>query len=127
MSLRAQANEDLKEILNDGDTGGVDCVITSPAGLTASFKVSHNDVHVAFDPGTGEMVTGRQASVAVITSELIAEGFDSIEGVADSSSAPWLATVSDVEGRSGVFKVAATHPDATLGLTVLILEFYEVA
>ena len=125
MSLRDIANADLRGIMNDPVTGGVDCTLTSLAGATAEFKTFHNDIHMQIDPGTGEIVTGRQSTVAVLTNELIDEGFDDIRGIADTDSKPWLATVSDVLGREGTFKVVETYPDASLGLVVLFLEFWE--
>lgn len=84
----------------------------------------HTDIHQTIDPGTGEVVTGRQASVAVLTNELVDAGFEDIHGVADADSAPWLVMVPDVLGRPGVFKVAETYPDAAMGLIILVLENY---
>lgn len=125
MSLRDIANADLKEIINDPDTGGIDCVLTSPAGSTASFKVLFSDIYQSIDPGTGEIVTGRQSHISVLTNELITAGFDDIRGISDTDSRPWLATVTDALGRSSTHKVFDSYPDSTIGLTVLMLEFYD--
>lgn len=125
MSLRDIANADMREIMNDAVTGGVDCTLTNPSGSTASFKVFFNDIHQAIDPGTGEIITGRQSSIAVLTNELITAGFDGIEGVVDSDAKPWLATIADANGRSSTHKIAESYPDASIGLTVLLLEFWE--
>ena len=125
MSLRDIANTDLKEIMNDSETGGIDCTLTSPSGSTASFKVLFNDIYQSIDPGTGEIVTGRQSHISVLTDELITEGFDDIRGISDTDSRPWLATITDALGRSSTHKVSESYPDATIGLTVLMLEFYE--
>lgn len=124
MSLRDIANADLQEIMNADETGGVTCTLTDPDSNTAEFKVFFNDIHQTIDPGTGEIVTGRLSSIAVLTNELIAEGFDGIRGIADSSSRPWLVTTTDALGRSVTHKVAETYPDASIGLTVLLLELY---
>ena len=124
MSLRDIANADLQEIMNADETGGVACTITDPSGATADFKVFFNDIHQAIDPGTGEIVTGRFSTIAVLTNELIDEGFDGIRGIADSSSRPWLVTITDALSRSVTHKVAETYPDASIGLTVLFLELY---
>lgn len=125
MSLRDIANADLREIMNDTVTGGVGCTITSPAGATATFKTFFNDIHQSIDPGTGEIITGRQSSVAVLINELIDAGFDDIRGVVDSDSKPWLVTIADALGREATHKVAESYPDASIGLTVLLLEFWE--
>lgn len=124
MSLRDIANVDLREILNADETGGVQCTITSPLGAQAQFKVFFNDIHQTIDPGTGEVITGRLSSIAVLTNELIDESFDGIRGIAAASSRPWLVTITDALGRSMTHKVAETYPDASLGLTVLLLELY---
>ena len=132
MNLRAIAHEDLKEILNDTDTGGVDITITSPALAEFDFKAFSNDIHAAFDPNTGQTVTGRQCSVAVLISELITAGFynntnreDDIRGVVDKTSKPWLVTATDVNGIQGTFKVVETFPDNGAGLMPMLLEVYE--
>ena len=125
MALRDIANADLREIVNDDDTGGVDCVITDPNGATASFKVFYNDIHQSIDPGTGDIVTGRQSTIAVLINELIDEGFDGIEGVVDSDSKPWLVTISDANGVSYTHKVAESYPDNSIGIMVLMLEIWE--
>lgn len=124
MSLRDIANADLQEILNADETGGVACTITDPSGAQAQFKVFFNDIHQAIDPDTGEVVTGRLSSIAVLTNELIDEGFDGIHGIAKASSRPWLATITDALGRSMTHKIAETFPDASIGLTLLVLEAY---
>lgn len=125
MSLRDTANADLRDILNSDDTGGVLCIITAPDESFEEFRVFHNDIQQSVDPGTGEVVTGRQSSIAVLTNELIDGGFEGIRGVADAESRPWLVTITDVVGRSDTFKVCESFPDNSIGLTVLLLEFYE--
>ena len=125
MSLQAIAHPDLIEIVNDDETGGVDGVITSPAGETEDFKLLSSDIHQAIDPGTGEIVTGRMVSAAVLTSELLTAGFDDIRGVVNSTSRPWLVTFDDVLGRSYTLKVAESYPDNSAGLTPLMLEAYD--
>ena len=124
MSLRDIAHADTIEIMNDPDVGGDLCTITSPVGLSESFRVMSNDIHLSIDPGTGETVMGRQSSVAVLISELIDAGFNGIRGVADSSSKPWLVDIADVNGIAGQFKVTEHHPDNTAGLMILVLELY---
>ena len=125
MSLREIANADLKEIVNDPETGGDECTITSPAGGQETFSVLNNDIELSIDPDTGQMVTGRQATIAVLINELVTAGFDKIRGIADSSGKPWLVDIGDVKGVAGKFKVIQNIPDSTIGLMVLILESYK--
>jgi len=124
MSLRSVAHEDLNEILNDPSSGGWPVVITPPVGSAVSFQCWANDIHLTMDPGTGELVAGRQASIALLNRELISAGFDRIGGIADPSSKPWVAQIEDINGRPYTFKVVETYPDNGAGLTVLFLEVY---
>lgn len=124
MSLRDIANDDLKEIINDTETGGDIATITSPAGVPLPFRVLSNDIHLSIDEETGQAVTGRQSTIAVLINELIAASFDGIRGVAATDSKPWVVDTTDVNGVAGKFKVAESVPDNGAGLMVLILEVY---
>jgi hypothetical protein len=127
MSLRDEAHNDLIEIIHsDGDL----CTITNPALNSASFHCLSNDIHLSIDPGTGTIVTGRQASITVLIADLLAVerpiiGFEKICGVADSNSRPWVVEMEDVNGRTGRFKVIESHPDRGAGLMTLCLEIYQ--
>ena len=125
MSLRGTAHADLIEIMNDTETGGDLCTIISPEGRSENFRTLSNDIHLSIDPGTGETVTGRQCSVAVLISELMAAGFSGIRGIADLKSKPWVVETTDVNGIQGKFKVAEHHPDNSAGLMILFLEIYK--
>jgi hypothetical protein len=125
MSLRGEAHLDLIEIMNDEETGGDLCTITSPAGAFHVFRVFGNDIHLAIDPGTGQYVTGRQSSISVLISELLAVGFEVIRGIADKDSRPWVVDTVDVNGIPGKFKVSESNPDNGAGLNTLFLELYE--
>jgi hypothetical protein len=124
MSLRDTAHADLIEIFSDPENVDT-CTITSPAGAFENFRVLSNDIHLSIDPGTGETVTGRQCSMAVLISELMAAGFDEIHGVAESDSKPWVVDAIDVNGIPDKFKVMETYPDRGAGLIILILELYK--
>jgi len=124
MSLRATAAADIQNIVRDASTGGDEIVITSPAGAVATVHGFTSDVHLSIDPGTGEMVSGRKASVAVLIADLVTESFQDIHGVAESTSRPWLVTMTDANGTETTFKVVETNPDASSGLTILFLEEY---
>jgi hypothetical protein len=126
MSLRGEAHLDLIEIMNDEETGGDLCTITSPAGNFHTFRVFGNDIHLAIDPGTGQYVTGRQSSISVLISDLLAVGFDGIRCIADENSRPWVVDTVDVNGIPGKFKVSESNPDNGSGLNTLFLERYEV-
>jgi hypothetical protein len=125
MGLRSDAYLDLQEIVHDTVSGGYPCTITSPGGTSVSFQCFSNDIHVSVDPGTGDTVTERRVTVSVLISDLIAEGFDSIRGVPDTTSRPWTADINDIDGRPGTYKVVESYPDRGIGMMVLLLERYE--
>jgi hypothetical protein len=125
MSLRGEAYLDLIGIIHDEDTGGDLITITSPDGSQEDFRALSNDIHLSIDPGTGDVVTGRQASVTVLISDLIASGFQDIRGIPDSNSRPWVVTAVDANDVSTNFKVIESHPDRGMGSMTLFLETYE--
>ncbi len=120
--LRQIAKQDLRDIMSDVTGFLWPCTITNPEGDSVDFDCRSNDIWFKLDPGTGEIVTARQATVTVLTSELADAGFSDICGIAESTSKPWLVTVEDIDGTSAKYKVSETYPDRTLGLMVCILE-----
>jgi hypothetical protein len=125
LSIRDTAHLVLDEIMNDDEIGGDPCTITSPVGFTLPFRAFNTDIHLSIDPGTDQQVTGRQSSIAVMISELMAVGFESICGIPDRTSRPWVVTIADVNGIDRTFKVASTAPDYSAGMMILFLEAYQ--
>lgn len=129
MSLRVLAEQDLGVIL-EGDAYGFrwPITVTDPDGLTDSTLYGFSDdISQTIDPGTGELVSGRLASVALRISTLITAGFTELpRGIVDSSSKPWVVVFNDINGTAHTFKVRQSNPDRALGMTVCILEAYEL-
>ena len=126
MSLRALATADLRNILEDEDTGfGWPVTVKDPTGKTDSFVGFSNDISQVIDPDTGLAVSGRLASVGISTTTLTEKGFDLPVGIADSGSKPWLVTFDDIGGNSFTFKVSKSSPDRALGLIICLLELYQ--
>lgn len=125
MPLRNTQQADLREIMHDTDSGGIECSITSPSGASETFMVFHSDIHEMVDPGTGAVFSGRRVRVSLVISDLIAAGFGGIRGVEQSDATPWIVTVSDANGVIGTFKVAKTLPSNSLGMMPIELEVYE--
>lgn len=125
MSLRETTHAALKEIMNDAEIGGDVITITSPAGVSHDFKSFTNDIFQSIDPGTGQIISGRVCTVSVLISELIAVEFDTIQGIPDETSRPWVAETTDVNGRTYKFKICETHPDNGAGLVLCFLEVYQ--
>ena len=126
MNLRQQAEADLGFILEDSATGfGWPITVTDPNGTSSPLTGSSNDISQVVDPETGQVVSGRSASVALRVASLFEAGFNSLPvGIADRSSKPWLIAFNDINGNAHTFKVIQSNPDRTLGLVTCILEAY---
>ena len=116
--LRQQAFDDLNSIFSDESSAVWPVTITDPDGVTKSFDARVKDVHQQIDPGTGEVITGRQVSVVVSLLSLLDAGFLGIRGIPDALLKPWVVEFEDIIGRSGRYKIVETFPDNILGLMV---------
>lgn len=126
MNLRQQAETDLQFILEDSASGfGWSITVTDPNGLSSPLTGSSNDISQVVDPETGQVVSGRSASVALRATSLFEAGFNSLPvGIADRNSKPWIIQFDDINGNSHTFKVIQSNPDRTLGIVTCILETY---
>jgi len=118
------AEGDLGSILEDSSTGfGWDITVTDPDSFSYEMKGYSNDISQIVDPDTGQIVSGRSASVALRISSLILAGFSSIPvGVIDSYSKPWLIEFNDINSNSYTFKVIQSNPDRSIGMVTCLLE-----
>jgi len=128
MNLRQQAEADLAFILEDNATGfGWPITVTAPDGTSSPLTGSSNDISQVVDPETGQVVSGRSASVALRVASIFEAGFNSLPvGVTDKNSKPWLVAFDDINGNPYTFKVIQSNPDRTLGLITCILEAFVV-
>lgn len=125
MSLRELAESDLAGIVEDGVTGfGWGIILTAPDKQTTTMTGLSNDISQVIDPGTGMVISGSAASVALRLSTLDAAGIGRPVGIADSGSKPWIVQFLDINGSAYTFKVKSSDPDRALGLLVCILEAY---
>lgn len=127
MGLREQAERDLSFIVEDADNGfGWSITLTDPSGHSAALVGLSNDIAQAIDPGTGMLVSGRVASVALRISTLKEKGFTELpKNIEDSSRKPWVVVFDDIGGESHKFKVCEGNPDRSIGLVTCQLEGYE--
>jgi len=126
VGIRELAESDLGAILEDSATGfGWPITLTDPSGVSnANLTGFSNDISQVIDPDTGQVVSGRTASVSLRLSTLITAGFGMPRGVADQTSKPWLVTFNDINGTSHTFKITNADPDRALGVVVCMLENY---
>jgi hypothetical protein len=125
MGLRDLAEADLGRILEDAETGfGYPITLTDPAGSVLALTGFSNDIAQVIDPDTGQVVSGRLASVALRISTITAAGLGLPRGIANSSSKPWIVDFNDLLGNPHKFKVFQSNPDRTIGMITLILESY---
>lgn len=129
MNLRLLAEKDFGRILEDTSAGfGWPVVLTSPEGVSAPLLGLTNDIAVAVDPDTGELISGRSATVTVRIAKIREAGFDeNPRGVSSRNSKPWTVLFKDINGIPIIFKVMRTNPDRTIGGIVMILESYKRA
>jgi len=126
MGLRQIAQADLKAILEDDVNGfGWPITVTDPSNVSASMKGHSNDIGQMIDPETGQLVSGRLASVTLMMSSLADAGLGIPVGITNSSQRPWRVTFDDIDGVSHTFKVTNTMPDRTVGNVVCLLELWQ--
>lgn len=124
--LRDTAKADAKSILNDDERGfGWPITVTDPDGETANLIGFSNDVAEVIDPDTGQIISGRVASVALVISDLTDAGLGLPEAIANADDKPWVIAFNDINGNSFTFKVKRSNPDRALGVITCVLEFYE--
>lgn len=123
MGLREQAEADLGGILEDKNRGfGWAITVTDPDGNYADLVGFSDDISQLIDPETGQVVSGRLASVVLRISSLTADGLGLPVGISDASLKPWVVVFDDIGGTSHTFKVQQSNPDRALGVVSCILE-----
>ena len=126
MSLRQLAETDLGVILEDSVTGfGWLITVTDPSGNAQPLTGFSDDIAQVIDPDTGQVLSGRLASVALRISSLTTAGLGLPQGTADATQKPWLIAFNDINGNAFTFKVMQSNPDRALGLVSCILELYQ--
>lgn len=126
MSLRQLAETDLGVILEDSVTGfGWPITVTDPSGNAQPLTGFSDDIAQVIDPDTGQVLSGRLASVALRISSLTTAGLALPQGIADATQKPWLIAFDDINGNGFTFKVMQSNPDRALGLVSCILELYQ--
>ncbi len=124
--LRQLAQKDLGKILEDETQGwGWPIVVTNPLGVSVKLSGRTNDIAEMINVDTGQIVSGRFASVTIRIALLIEKGLSIPEAISDVSDKPWLIKFDDINGNSTTFKVARSSPDRTLGQVTCILELYQ--
>lgn len=125
MSLRAQAALDLISILSDETSGFAWPIsLTNPDGVTVELTGFSTDIGQTINPETGQVVSGRQASVALATAALLALDIGVPRGVSDSAQKPWVVRFADIHGVPQTYKVQEAMPDRALGIVTCMLETY---
>ena len=128
MGLREVAEADLEFMLEvDSDGFAWPISLTDPAGTTVSMQGFSNDVAQVVDPDTGQVFSGRTASIALRIASIYAAlpGSGLPESIEDASSKPWVVAFDDIHGLAYTFKVEQSNPDRTLGVVTCVLEQYE--
>jgi len=126
VSLADIAAVDVQLILNDEVTGGSLIALQSPDGRVAELRGNKRDIAHAVDPETGKTVSARTVSVALSMHDLALVNMAPTRELDAATKKPWVVTFAETVGAiAQTFIVAESIPDRTLGVLVLILEFYE--
>lgn len=127
MGLRETFVADAREFLNDRDEGfGWDVTVVAPDATEANLTGFTADIGTTIEPETGEMVSGRRASVALHILDLQDADLGIPVNVPDAAGMPWVVRFLDFDGvtlRS--YKVIDTMPDRAIGVVVCILESFQ--
>jgi hypothetical protein len=126
MGLRADAEQDMREIHEDLDDFGWPVTVIDPSGFSASLVGLSNDVEGSIDPETGMLISGRSASVSLPMQSITNAGLGIPVGISDPNSRPWVVVFDDILGTSRTFKVTKHAPDYSLGNVLLTIEGYSV-
>ena len=127
MGLREDVEQDMREIHEDTDDFGWEFFITAPSGQTHVDPLYGltNDIAQVIDPDTGQVVSGRSASISIPMQSLYDAGFTELpRGISSTASRPWIVSFDDITGNNWVFKVSQSNPDRGIGNLVLMLEIY---
>ena len=104
MSLRLMAEQDLSFILEDTLGFGWQITLVNPEQQQLILTGFSNDISNMIDVDTGQVVSGRMASVAIRISTILSSNFALPFGVSDTSSKPWLVKFKDINGNNHTFK-----------------------
>lgn len=125
MSLRELAVADAHAIATDESAFGWPITVTDPAGTSATLTGLSNDISQVIDPETGQVISGRSATVVVSLVALAEAGLGIPKGVTNKAVKPWVVVFAEPGGGvTHTFKVSQTMPDRTIGLVVCVLEGY---
>ena len=130
MSLRDQAEADLAVTLEPPGDFGTPFTLTQPDGFESATQLfgAANDIGQLIDPDTGQGVSGRHATLTARISTLANAGYTSLpEGIADSSSDPWIVEFAGLATGAQKYKVKETRPDRGLPVVTMVLEFWNEA
>lgn len=122
MSLRLTATDDLNKIL-ESDFGWP-ITITDPSDTTVELSGYSNDIAQTIDPDTGQIISGRIATIAFSLRALTDAGLGIPIGIEDNTIKPWRITFQDTDLVSYRFKVQSSNPDRTLGIVTCELKLY---
>ncbi len=125
MNLRTQAALDLVSILSD-EASGFAWPITLVTPESESYQLTgfSTDIGQTINPETGQVVSGRRASIALSTAVLKGLGVDIPRGVSDSRAKPWVVRFADIHGVAQSFKIQEAMPDRAIGIVTCMLETY---
>lgn len=125
MSLRVQAAEDFKHIINDDAGLGLSVTLTDPTGSVITINSLNNDIYQFIDTDTDLPVSGRYATVVFSTLDLAEKQVCIPIGILSELKNPWTVCYTDINGDKHSWMVQSTEPDRSIGGIVCKLRVYK--
>lgn len=122
MSLAHDAAKDWRDIMNDDIGATWSCTVINQIGVERDFTCRQSDISQQIDPGTNQVMTGRQVEISICLSDLDEAGFGDIRAIERSTEKPWKVRMENIIGVENTFKVIETNPDSSIGNMVIRLE-----
>lgn len=101
---------------------GVDCEFSSPAGDVYAVRGMFQHIAAIYDLETRMLITGNQATVTVVISDLSDQG--ATVTVSQRSQNSWKLKVTDEIAGELTFRVSDKQPDLSAGVSTFVLEPY---
>lgn len=125
MNLYEQAAADLAENFANENGATLEVRLTAPSGLVATLRAHFTHIGQRFDPETGNLVAGEEASVLLPLASLASAGIGTPVRIDDESQSVWRIEYTDPGGVERSFTVAEVFPDHATGVLRVHLETHK--
>lgn len=127
MGLIEESRKDAQRIITDLNGFGQSIEFIAPTGESIPISGLHKKIRLGVDLQTGNIVNSLVATVTVTSLDLFAANYPyrNLDGHGEVNLDGHLVNVKDVTGDVINYSVQSWHPDETVGLIVVYLQYYE--